>query len=78
MARRAAKSGLAVGQEDLGSREEAESEQSVDSRLAKGAGRHASGPRKSGLAGRGDAEGSKTAEDEKQAVKPEGGEKNVY
>lgn len=77
MARRAAKSGLAVGQEDLVSREEAEMEQreaGVDSRVARGAGRHANGPRKSGTAGRGDAEGGKTAEYEKEAVKPEGGE----
>lgn len=61
MARRAARSGLAAGQDELGSsREEKEMEQgdaSAESRVARGTTRQTSGPRKSG---RGDAEGGKT------------------
>ena len=87
MARRAAKSGLAAGQDELGSgssREEREAEQEeagADSRVARGTTRQTSGPRKSGVAGRGgDAEGGKTqvARDGGRAVaEEEGGEKSV-
>lgn len=84
MARRAAKSGIAAGQEELGSsREERGMEQgeaSTESRVARGATRLTSGPRKSGLAGKGDAEGvGKAAErrdGEKAARELEEGERN--
>ena len=84
MARRAAKSGLAAGQDELGSgssREEEQGEAGADSRVARGTTRQTSGPRKSGVAGKGgDAEGGKTqvARDGGRAVaEEEGGEKSV-
>ena len=88
MARRAAKSGLAAGQDEMGSsgssREEKEMEQGEaggDSRVRGGTARQTSGPRKSGVSGRGGdaSEGGKTSErrDGGRAVaEEEGGEKS--
>lgn len=73
MARRAAKSGIAPGQEELGSsREERVMEQGeavTESRVARGATRQTSGPRKSGLGGKGDAEGAGKATERRDGEK---------